>query len=109
MKSFLEFLLEYRHNLADGSSAPSIQAHNGKNPNSIDKKKLHTVGPYKPKSEHVHNPGKILMGDDLLATLAEYNLDFRDGEVSKIKNSPHGIHMYYNHARQPVGKIVKLK
>jgi hypothetical protein len=41
-----KLMLEYRHNLADGTPAPSLQAHNGKNPNILDKKNLHTIGPY---------------------------------------------------------------
>ena len=82
------FFLEYRHNLADGTSAPSIHAHNGKNPNNINKKNLHTVGPYKPKNQTVHNVGTVLIGASLMNILTQYNLAFQDGQLAKIKNSP---------------------
>ncbi len=105
MKSFLQFFLEYRHNLADGSSAPSIQAHNGKNPNRLDKKKLHTVGPYKPKELDFHKPGTIIMGNELLAMLVDYNIDFEEGGVAKIKNSGNAIKMFTNKQGLPAAKV----
>lgn len=105
----LKVLKEYRHNLADGSSKPSIQAHNGKNPNRLDKKNLHTVGPYQHKHKELHRPGKVMYGNKLLAMLADYNIDFEEGETAKIKNSPHGVKMFKNDNGQVSGKIIKLK
>lgn len=102
-----ELYCEYRHNLADGTPAPSVHAHNGKNPNSINKKKMHTVGPYKPKQAAAHRPGQIFVGAMLDGFLADYNLEFKAGEISKIKNSPHAIQMYVNpQTNLPTGKII---
>ncbi len=105
-----DLIVEYRHNLADGTPAPSIQAHNGKNPNSINKKKLHTVGPYKPINQTMHRPGQVLTGAMLDGLLNQYNLEFKAGETSKIKNSPHGIEMFVNpQTRVPTGRIVEIQ
>lgn len=105
-----ELFCEYRHNLADGTPAPSIQAHNGKNPNSINKKNLHTVGPYKPKHAAMHRPGQVLVGAMLDGLLRDYNLEFKAGETSQIKNSPNAIQMYVNpQTNVPTGKIVQTK
>jgi hypothetical protein len=109
VKPFLQFFLEYRHNLADGTPKPSVQAHNGKNPNRLNKKKLHTVGPYKPLDAAVHQQGNILIGNQLMAILAEYNLDFKDGEMAKIKNSPNALQMSYNQHGQPMARVIKAK
>jgi hypothetical protein len=95
--------------MADGTPKPSIQAHNGKNPNRLDKKNLHTVGPYKPLEDAVHKPGTILMGNKLMAILAQYELDFKEGEVSKIKNSPNALEMFYNQQGQPTARVIKIK
>jgi hypothetical protein len=109
MLSFEEYILEYRHNLADGTPKPSIQAHNGKNPNSINKKKLHTVGPYKAKNNIVTRPGAMMIGPQLTNFLASYNLQFKEGKTSQIKNSPNAIQMYTNPQGQQVGKIIQTK
>lgn len=115
MVSFKEYfnlstpILEYRHNLADGTSAPSIQAHNGKNPNIINKKNLHNIGPYKPKNTQMHRVGAIFTGPQLTNVLLDYNLEFKDGHVSQIKNSPMAIQMYINPQGQPTGRIIKTK
>ena len=109
MKSFLQFLLEYRHNLADGTPAPSIQAHNGKNPNRIGKKNLHTIGPYEHKDKKLHKPGTILIGGELLSVLSDYGLEFKPGETSQIKNSPNAIQMYVNKLGQESGRIIQTK
>jgi hypothetical protein len=109
MKPFTQFFLEYRHNMADGTAKPSVQAHNGKNPNRIDKKNLHTVGPYKPLEDDVHKQGKILIGDKLMAILAEYNIEFEDGGIAKIKNSPNALKMSYNQHGQPTAIVVNVK
>lgn len=95
--------------MADGTPALSINPNNGKNPNRLDKKHMATKGPYQAKNELVHKPGQLFIGDELLAILAEYNLDFRDGEFAQIKNSPHAIQMYLNKRGQMVGKIVQTK
>jgi len=43
VKSFNQFFLEYRHNLADGTPSQSIQATNGKDPNRVlDRKHSNT-------------------------------------------------------------------
>lgn len=94
--------------MADGTSKPSVQANNSKNPNRVNKKILHTVGPYKPKAQELHKPGTILIGNRLLAILADYNLDFKDGEVAKIKNSPMQMQMFINGQGQPSAKIIEL-
>ncbi len=115
MMSFKEYfnskypILEYRHNLADGSSAPSIQVHNGKNPNILDKKNLHTIGPYKPKNNQMHRVGAIFAGQQLTNVLLDYNLNFNDGETSQIKNSPMAIQMYLSSNGTPTGRIIKTK
>lgn len=109
MKSFEQFFLEYRHNLADGTSAPSIQAHNGKNPNNINKKKMHTIGPYKPKEQDFHKPGTVIIGDNLLAMLIDYNIDFKEGGVAKIKNSDNALQMFKNPQGLPAAKVVMLR
>lgn len=101
--------MEYRHNLADGTSAPSIQAHNGKNPNILDKKNLHTIGPYQHKDKKMHKPGTILIGGELLSVLSDYGLEFQQGQTHQIKNSPHAIQMYTNRMGQPTGRIIKTK
>ena len=102
-------ILEYRHNLADGTSAPSIQVHNGKNPNRIDKKNLHTIGPYQHKDKKMHKPGAIFIGGELMSVLSDYNLEFKNGETHQIKNSPHAIQMYVNKMGQETGRIIKNK
>lgn len=110
MKPFNQFFLEYRHNLADGTPAPSLQAHNGKNPNIIDKKILHTVGDYKPKIAEIHKPGTIFIGPRLTTVLLDYGLEFKDGKTSQIKNSPNAIQMFINpKTNQPTGRIVQTK
>lgn len=101
--------MEYRHNLADGTSAPSIQAHNGKNPNRLDKKNLHTIGPYQHKDKKMHKPGTILIDGELLSVLSDYGMNFENGQTSKIKNSPHAIEMYINKNGQKTGRIIKIK
>ena len=109
MKSFQQFFLEYRHNLADGTPSQSIQPNNSKNPNNFDKKKMHTVGPYKVKDEKMHSLGSVYQGRVLMDMLDEYNLDFEEGQVTKIKNSPYGLQMFMNHLQLPAAKVVKIK
>jgi hypothetical protein len=101
------YLLEYRHKTADGFDKPSVKAHNGKDPNRLNKKYIHTVGPYKPKEKDLHKLGKVLMGDRLLAILAEYNIDFEDGRIAAVKNSPFSLQMYMTPQGQPAAKIIK--
>jgi hypothetical protein len=100
-------VLEYRHKTAEGLDKPSVKANNGKDPFRMNKKNLHTVGPYKPMEQDIHKLGKIIMGDRLLAILAEYGIDFKDGEVSSVKNSPYALKMYLNQLGQPSATVIK--
>lgn len=109
MRRFSEFILEYRHDLADGTPSQSIQAHNGKDPNRIDKKILHTVGDYKPKEEIIHKPGTILSGLRLMNILKDYGFKFEPGKQVQIKNSPNAIHLFTNQMGQPAGKVIQTK
>jgi hypothetical protein len=105
VKSFKQFFLEYRHNLADGTSAPSIQAHNGKNPNIVgpDKKNLHTIGPYKKTNPKMNIPGSVLTPQELL----DMGITYEHGKVfNNIKNSGYGIEMTSING-QPMGRVFK--
>jgi len=105
VKPFTQFFLEYRHNLADGSPAPSIQAHNGKNPNRIDKKYLFTKGDRKHDNPKMDVPGSILT----LPELEEMGIkDFQDGKtLYNFKNSNTDIQMFTNKQGQWVGRVIK--
>lgn len=114
MQSFSEYfydrlMLEYRHFTSEGLPKDSIEATNGKNPNIINKKNLHNIGPYKPKNNQMHRVGAIFSGPQLTNVLLDYNLEFKDGQVSQIKNSPMAIQMYMNAQGQPTGRIIKTK
>ena len=74
----------------------------------MDKKKLHTVGPYKPKEDKVHKLGAIYSSNVLFGLLDEYGMEFEPGKTVKIKNSPRGIKMYVNTAGEPSGKVIKI-
>lgn len=105
MKSFLQFFLEYRHNLADGTPTPSIQAHNGKNPNIVgpDKKKIHTVGPYKKDNPKMNVPGSILTPQEL----ADLGYEYEHGKIfDNVRNSGMGIEMTSINGK-PVGRVFK--
>ncbi len=107
MKSFIQFFLEYRHNLADGTPAPSIQAHNGKNPNIVgpDKKNLHTVGPYKKENPKMSLPGSILTIQELL----ELGYEYEHGKIlNNVRNGGFGIEMT-SVGGKPVGRVFKSK
>lgn len=96
-------ILEYRHNYADGTASQSIQAHNGKNPNIINKKKLHTVGPYKKENPKMNVPGSILTPKELL----ELGYEYEDGKIlNNVKNSGMGIEMTSINGN-PVGRVFK--
>lgn len=96
---------EYRHNLADGTSTPSIQAHNGKNPNIIDKKNIQTIGPYEKTNPKMNLPGSILSAKEL----ADLGITYEHGKVlNNIKNSGMGIQMT-TIGGQPVGRVFKTK
>ena len=86
---------------------PSVWAHNSKNPFKMNKKKLHTVGEYTPMEKDVHTLNKIIIGDRLLAILAEYGIDFEDGRVVAVKNSPHALKMFIDRNNQPAAKVIK--
>lgn len=103
MKSFKQFFLEYRHNYGDGTASQSIQAHNGKNPNSIDKKKLHTVGDYEKINPKMNVPGSVLTPQELL----DMGITYDHGKVfDNIKNSGFGIQMTSINGK-PVGRVFK--
>jgi hypothetical protein len=109
MRPFREVYLEYRHNDAMGMKKPSVWAHNSKNPFKMNKKKLHTVGEYTPMEKDVHTLGKILIGDRLLAILAEYGIDFEAGRTVAVKNSPYALKMFTNKNNQPTARVVEKK
>jgi len=105
MKPFIQFFLEYRHNLADGTSAPSIQAHNGKNPNIIgpDKKNLHTIGPYKKTNPKMNIAGSILTPNELL----DLGYEYEHGKIlNNVRNGGFGIEMTSINGK-PVGRVFK--
>lgn len=107
MRSFSQFFLEYRHNLADGTSAPSLQAHNGKNPNRVgpDKKKLHTVGPYKKTNPKMNVLGSVLSIQELL----DMGYTYEHGKIlNNVNNSKFGIEMT-SIGGQPVGRVIQSK
>jgi len=95
--------------MADGTPKPSVKVDNGKDPNRLDKKNLTNIGEYEPVSDDVHKQGKILMGNQLLAILADYNIDFKPGESATINNSPNALKMYNNKMGQPMAKVIKIK
>jgi hypothetical protein len=108
VKPFLQFFLEYRHNLADGTPTPSIQAHNGKNPNIIDKKNLHTIGPYSKDNQKLDVGGSILTFPELesmgLKDLMNTPLPviFRN-----IKNSGADVQVFKNQRGMIIGRVIK--
>ena len=105
MKSFNQFFLEYRHNLADGTPTPSIQAHNGKDPNRINKKNLHTVGPYKKINPKMNIPGSILTPMEL----ADLGYEYEHGKIlNNVRNGGFGIEMTSINGK-PVGRVFKSK
>ena len=108
MKTFKKFILEYRANLEDGTPKPSVQVHNGKNPNRMNKKKLHTVGDYQPVNGDAHKVGKMLTGAELDNLLTDHGFDFIDGETHGINNSGNALYMYSVNG-QKIGKIVDSK
>lgn len=89
--------------MADGTPTPSIQAHNGKNPNIVDKKNLHTIGPYKKMNPKLNVPGSILTPQEL----SELGYEYEHGKIfNNIKNSGMGIEMTSING-QPVGRVFK--
>lgn len=105
MVSFKKFFLEYRQKLGDGTDAPSLQAHNGKNPNRVSpiKKKLHTVGEYKKDNPKMSVPGSVLSPFEL----SEMGLEYEHGKVlDNFKNSGFGIEMT-SIGGKPVGRVFK--
>ena len=110
MKPFKEFFLEYKHDLADDTAPLGVKP-NTKDPNRVlSRKHANTLTKeYKHKAEELHKIGTVLIGDKLLAIMAEYNIDFEDGKVAGIKNSPVGLQMSVNGQGQPMGRVIKLK
>lgn len=117
MKSFKEFfeestissvLYEYRHNLADGTPAPSLQAHNGKNPNILDKKNLHTVGPYKKKTQKLDIGGSILTYPELEEIGIKDSMNMKLPIIFRnIKNSGADVQVFKNQKGIIVGRVVR--
>lgn len=105
MKSFVQYFLEYRHNLADGTPAPSIYTNNGKNPNLVgDKKYLSTKGEYKKDVIQLDTPGSILSFSNL-ETLGFKNLmDIQlPQKFDNVKNSGASILVY------KIGNVIQGK
>lgn len=105
MKPFKQFFLEYRHNLADGTPSQSIQAHNGKDPNRIGKKILHTVGDYKKENPKMNVPGSVLTPQEL----ADMGITYEHGKIfQNVKNSGFGIEMISINGK-PMGRVFKSR
>jgi hypothetical protein len=101
-------LNEYRHNLADGTPAPSLQANNGKNPNILDKKILHTVGPYKKKVEKLNVVGSILTFPELEEAGIKDIMDLQLPTIFRnVKNSKADIQVFKNKKGMIVGRVIK--
>jgi hypothetical protein len=113
VKPFKEFfddyiLNEYRHNLADGTPTPSLQAHNGKNPNILDKKNLHTVGPYKKKVEKLNVAGSILTFPELEEVgIKDIMNNPLPSVFRNVKNSRADVQVYKNKDGMIVGRVIK--
>lgn len=106
MKSFKKYILEYREKLADGTDKPSVQAHNGKNPNRYNKKKMYTVGEYKPVNGDAHKVGKVLNPAELQQLLDDHGFDFVDGGAHSINNSGKSVQMFIQNG-SGYGKIIE--
>jgi len=108
MKSFEAIYLEYRQKLADGTPTPSIQPHNGKDPNRIDKKILHTVGPRKKNNEKLDVGGSLLTFPELeelgLKDIMDTNLPM---VYRNIKNSGADIQVFRNPQGMIMGRVIK--
>jgi hypothetical protein len=104
VKSFKQFFLEYRHNLADGTPAPSLQAHNGKNPNRVQPgKSLATRGEYKKDNPKMNVPGSLLSPVEL----ADMGIEYEHGKIlQNVKNSGFGIEMV-SIGGKPMGRVFK--
>lgn len=112
MKSFKQFFLEYRHNLADGTPSQSIQATNGKDPNRVlSRKHSNTQAKeYKALNPKTQVIGAIFAGQELANLMNDYNFTKYDsGTIHKIKNSPFALQMYSDSRGQPTGRIIKAK
>jgi len=113
VKPFKEFfndyiLNEYRHNLADGTPTPSLQAHNGKNPNILDKKNLHTIGPYKKKVEKLDIVNSILTFPELEEAGIKDIMRVKLPTIFRnVKNSKADVQVFKNKNGMIVGKVIK--
>lgn len=109
MKSFVQFFLEYRHNLADGTPAPSIQANNGKNPNRVnpDKKYLFTKGPYQKENSKLDIPGSVLTFPELEDMGFKNLMNTQLPTTFKnVDNSGANVYVY-KQGNVIVGKVIK--
>ena len=109
-KTFCQFFLEYRHNLADGTPQPSIYPNNSKNPNRVGlgKKRLFTVGDYQKENNKLNIPGAILTYPELeelgLKDLMNTQLPTK---FDNIKNSGASVYVYMNPRLEIEGKVIK--
>lgn len=102
-----DVILEYRHNLADGTPAPSIHVDNGKNPNRVgpDKKNIREIGPYKRMNAKMNVPGSILTANEL----ADMGITYQHGKImDNWKNSGFGLQMTSING-EPVARVFKSK
>jgi len=107
-KLYRKLILEYRHNLADGTPSQSLQAHNGKNPNIIDKKNLHTVGPRQKNNEKLNVGGSILTFPELEEAGIKDIMDKQLPLVFRnVKNSGADIQVFKNPQGMIVGRVIK--
>ena len=101
-----DVIKEYRHNLADGTPTPSIQVHNGKNPNNLNKKKLHTVGPYQNVNKKLTINGSVLTAPEM----EKLKLNWENGKtINNYKNSGASIQMFVGAGGQPLGRVIIVK
>lgn len=113
MKHFKDFfndyiLNEYRHNLADGTPTPSLQAHNGKNPNILDKKNLHNVGPYQKQNQKLDVGGSILTYPELEEAGIKDSMNMKLPTVFRnVKNSGADIQVFKNQKGMIIGRVIK--
>ena len=110
MKPFNQFFLEYRHKLADGTDAPSMHPHNGKNPNSVgpDKKNLHTIGPYEKDNDKLNLKGSFVSLIELEQMGLKDLMELQKPTVfQNVKNSGAAVQVYRDKQGRVVGRVIK--